>query len=158
MVDLAFEAARDKLASQTNAFESLRTRAAAVLSVAALVTSFSAGLGLVNTAPDQGRLLPQWAQWALLGILLAIGICAFIVLLPTRQWLHGPSARIILKRWEEGGDTRVVKVEVTAAMVEAQSTNSAELGRRSQAYRVAVLLLLAQVLVLAAAVAEFSAS
>jgi hypothetical protein len=156
LIDLAYEAAKDKLASQTSAFESLRTRAAAVLSVAALVTSFSAGLGLVNTDPTQGRLLPQWAQWTLLGILLAIGLCAFIVLLPTRQWLHCPSARIILERWEEGGDTEDVKVEVADAMVEAQRRNSAELGRRSRTYRVAVLLLLAQVLVLAAAVANSS--
>lgn len=160
MVDLAYEAAKDKLASQTSAFESLRTRAAAVLSVAALVTSFSAGLGLVDADPARGRLLPQWAQWALLGILLAIGLCAFIVLLPTRQWLHCPSARIILERWEEGGDTKDVKVDVTDAMVEAQGSNSAELGRRSRTYRMAVLLLLAQVLVLvlAAAVAQSSAT
>ena len=101
--------------------------------------------------------MPARAQWALLGILLAIGLCAFIVLLPTRQWLHGPSARIILKRWEEGRDTQDVMVEVADAMVDAQRKNSTELGRRSRAYRVAVLLLLAQVLVLAAAVAHSSA-
>jgi hypothetical protein len=126
--------------------------------VAALVTSFSAGLGLVDTNPAQGRLLPQWAQWSLLGILLTIGICAFIVLLPTRQWLQGPSARIILERWAEGGDTTDVKVEVTEALVVAQRRNSNELGRRSGAYRMAIVLLLAQVLVLAAAVAHSSAA
>jgi hypothetical protein len=126
--------------------------------VAALVTSFSAGLGMVDTDPTQGRLLPQWAQWALLGILLAVGLCAFIVLLPTRQWLHGPSARIILKRWAEGGETMDVKVEVAQALVDAQRRNSDELGRRSRVYRMAVLLLLAQVLVLAAAVAYSSAT
>jgi hypothetical protein len=158
LVDLAFTAAKDKLSSQTSAFESLRTRAAAILSVAALVTSFSAGLGLVDTSPAQGRLLPAWAQWTLLGILLAIGLCAFVVLLPTRQWMHGPSARIILNGWEEGKDAQDVKVDVTDAMVDAQRQNSAELGRRSRAYRFAVLMLLVQVLVLAAAVAQASAA
>jgi hypothetical protein len=70
------------------------------------VTSFSAGLGLVNADPAQGRLLPEWAQWTLLGMLMAIGLCAFIVLLPTRQWLHGPSARVILERWKDGAETK----------------------------------------------------
>ncbi|GAA2719216.1 hypothetical protein GCM10010315_36750 [Streptomyces luteosporeus] len=49
LIDLAYEAAKAKLESQTSAFESLRTRASGVIAVAALVTSFSAGLGsLVN--------------------------------------------------------------------------------------------------------------
>ncbi|WP_345666408.1 hypothetical protein [Streptomyces venetus] len=51
-----------------------------------------------------------------------------------------------------------MKVDVTDAMVEAQGSNSAELGRRARTYRMAVLLLLAQVLVLAAAVAQPSAN
>jgi hypothetical protein len=46
--------------------------------------------------------------------------------------------------------------EVTAAM-DAQRRNSDELTRRSRAYRMAVILLLGQVLVLAAAVAQSSA-
>ncbi len=50
--------------------------------------------------------------------------------------------------------TKDVKVDVTAAMVDAQRRNSDELTRRSRAYRIAVILLLGQVLVLAAAAAQ----
>ncbi|MEV5440865.1 hypothetical protein AB0K80_33400 [Streptomyces sp. NPDC052682] len=93
----------------------------------------------------------------LLVILLAIGFCVFFVLLPTRSWLHGPSARVILERWKNGANTKVVKADVAAAMVGAQRRNSDELTKRSWAYRVAVVLRLSQVLVLAAAVARSSA-
>ncbi|KOU26228.1 hypothetical protein ADK49_04015 [Streptomyces sp. WM6349] len=106
------------MASQTSAFESLRTRASGILSVAALVTSFSAGLGLVNADPTRGRLLPDWAPWTLLGLLLTLGGCAFLILLPTRQWLHGPSARIIMEMWADGATNTNAKVELTGAMVE----------------------------------------
>jgi hypothetical protein len=93
----------------------------------------------------------------LLGILLVLGSCAFIILMPTRLWLHGPSARIIMEIWSGGEDPRTTKADLVAAMVEAQGRNSTELGRRAQAYRLAVLLLLVQVLTLVAAVAQSSA-
>lgn len=152
LVDLAYEAAKARLASQTSAFESLRTRASGILGVATLVTSFSAGLGLINVDPTTGRLLPAWAPWTLMGLLLAVGWCAFVILLPTRQWSHGPSARIIMEKWAGGAAERDALVFLTGAMVDAQLQNSTELGRRAWAYRVAVLLLLAQVLTLVAAI------
>ncbi|MET9567920.1 hypothetical protein ACFYNW_12660 [Streptomyces virginiae] len=120
------------------------------------MTSFSAGLGLVNADPTQGRLLPDWAPWTLLGLFLALGGCAFLILLPTRQWLHGPSARIIMEMWADGTTDHHAKVELTGAMVDAQRQNSKELGRRSRTYRLAVLLLLAQVLTLVAAIFQSS--
>ncbi|MFJ1607960.1 hypothetical protein ACIOHS_31945 [Streptomyces sp. NPDC088253] len=46
---------------------------------------------------------------------------------------------------------------MTAAMVDAQRRNSEALGRRSLAYRVAVLLLMGQILTLIVAVAQSSA-
>lgn len=48
------------------------------------------------------------------------------------------------------------KVNLTAAMVDAQRRNSAALGRHSPAYRVAVLLLLCQILILVVAIAQSS--
>ncbi|MEV6005638.1 hypothetical protein AB0M29_02405 [Streptomyces sp. NPDC051976] len=120
------------------------------------MTSFSAGLGLVSTDPAHGRLLPVWAPWALFGVLLSLGACSFVILLPTRQWRHGPSARIIMEMWSEGSDTKDAKVDLTAAMVDAQRRNSAALGRHSLAYRVAVLLLLCQILILVVAIAQSS--
>ncbi|WP_159403891.1 hypothetical protein [Streptomyces sp. NRRL S-646] len=158
LVDLAYEAAKAKLASQTSAFESLRTRASGVLGVAALMTSFSTGLGLVHADSAKGGLLPSWTAWALLGILLALGCCAFIILVPTKLWLHGPSARIIMDLWESGAAPTDAKVTVVTALVTAQHRNSKALGRRSWAYRGAVLLLLAEALTLVAAIAESSGS
>lgn len=157
LLDLAYEAAVSRLASQTSALEGLRTRASGLFLVAALVTSFSAGLGLVNTDPGKGSVLPGWAPWVLLGILLVLGFCAFSILMPTPHWVHGPSAGEILKVRQVGPYTEG-KLFVVQAMVAAQTGNSAQLARRALAYRTAVLLLLAEVLVLVAAVAQTRAA
>ncbi|MER6447929.1 hypothetical protein [Streptomyces venezuelae] len=79
-----------------------------------------------------------------------------MILLPTRQWLHGPSARIIMEMWAAGATREEALAALTDAMVDAQLKNTKELGVRSRAYRVAVLLLLAQVLVLVAAITQSS--
>jgi hypothetical protein len=157
LLDLAYEAAVSRLASQTSALEGFRTRASGLFLVAALVTSFSAGLGLVNTDAAKGAVLPVWAPWVLLGILLALGICAFSILLPTPHWVHGPSAGVIL-RVRQAAPYTAGKLFVVNEMVAAQQTNSAQLARRAWAYRTAVLLLLAEVLVLIAAVAQTRAA
>ncbi|WP_158879938.1 MULTISPECIES: hypothetical protein [unclassified Streptomyces] len=75
-----------------------------------------------------------------------------MILLPTRQWMHGPSARIIMEKWADGVARTDALVLLTGAMVDAQTQNSKELGRRARAYRAAVLILLAQVLTLVAAI------
>ncbi|MFF0092664.1 hypothetical protein ACFYSF_22260 [Streptomyces canus] len=154
LLDLAYDAAKSRLASQTAAFEGFRTRASGILAVAALVTSFSAGLGLVNTDSAKGPVLPSWAPWVLLGILLVVGVLAFAILLPTRKWVHGPSAGAILQLREEANTPEQGKLVAVQAMVEAQQRNSQLLTIRAWAYRAAVLCLLFEILVLVAAVAE----
>ncbi|MDX3712600.1 hypothetical protein PV733_27380 [Streptomyces europaeiscabiei] len=154
LLELAYEAAKGRLASQTSALEGFRTRASGILAVAALVTSFSAGLGLINTGSAKGAVLPEWAPWTLLGILLVMGALAFTILLPTRSWVHGPSAGKLMELRENMESEKDAKVFVVNAMVEAQKENSAYLTRRAWAYRAAVLLLLAEILVLVAAVAQ----
>ncbi|GAA2719214.1 hypothetical protein GCM10010315_36740 [Streptomyces luteosporeus] len=63
-----------------------------------------------------------------------------------------------MDKWQGGAHAMDVKVDVIGAMVDAQRRNSRALGRRSRVYRVAVLLLLVQILTLVAAVAESSAA
>ncbi|MFJ2968526.1 hypothetical protein ACIPIC_40455 [Streptomyces collinus] len=155
---LAYDAAKGHLANQTNALEGFRTRASGIFAVAALVTTFSAGLGLVNTDPAKGVVLPWWAPWGLLVLLIVMGVCVFRVLLPTAGWVHGPSAKAILQTRENLESDRELKLAVIEAMVEAQSWNRKELTKRAWAYRVAVLLLLFEILLLIAAVAYARAS
>ncbi|MEE1756792.1 hypothetical protein [Streptomyces sp. SP18CS02] len=62
-----------------------------------------------------------------------------------------------MEMWRDGSDARDAKVSVVAAMVDAQHRNTEALGRRALAYRVAVLLLLGQILILVVAVAQSSA-
>ena len=124
LLDLAYNAAAARLTSQTDAFESLRTRASGILAVAALVTSFASGVGLFSTDPSKGKLLPLWALWTLLGILVVLGCCAISILLPTQNWSHDPSARIILERRTMGEPPVSAKAYVTGEMIKAQRCNS----------------------------------
>jgi hypothetical protein len=153
LLDLAYSAAAERLSSQSATLESYRTRAAGILSVAALVTSFAAGLGMINTDPDNGELLPDWATWALLGILVVIGFCAMSILWPKKTWAFGPSAGVILQQREQGHSPTQVKLHVVQAMVQAQKSNETSLVSRAWAYRAAVVLLLAEVGVLIVALA-----
>ncbi|MFF5968284.1 hypothetical protein ACFY64_32080 [Streptomyces collinus] len=153
LLDLAYEAATNRLASQTAAFEGFRTRASGILAIAALVTSFSAGLGLVNTDPTKGPVLPWWAPWALLLILLLVGAFAFLILMPTKKWVHGPSPGVVLQVRERVETPEEGKLAMVQLLIEDRERNSEELKRRALFYRIAVLLLLVEIAVLVSAVA-----
>jgi hypothetical protein len=55
-LELAYDAAQKKLAMQDTTLGNVRTRANTLLATAALFTSFSAGIGLLNNDPTKGGL------------------------------------------------------------------------------------------------------
>jgi hypothetical protein len=158
ILGLAYDAVTERLNSQSVTLESLRTRATGILSVAALVTAFAAGIGMINTDPDKGKLLPTWAPWTLLGILFVMGWCVMRVLWPYQRWGYGPSASVILQLREAGMSEDAVRHRVTIEMLVARERNEDQLVRRALAYRGAIVLLLAETLVLVSAVAQQSAA
>ncbi|MFI1377229.1 hypothetical protein ACH4UY_35170 [Streptomyces longwoodensis] len=156
LLDLAYDAGVTRLASQTATFEGLRTRASQIFILAALVTSFATGLGLLNTDAKKGPVLPWWGPWALLLVLVAVGWVAFLVLLPTQNWTHGPDPEkiLMLREKAERGDVSIRSAKLCAVqeMVVARGENTNELGKRVCFYRLAVYLLVLEVAVLALAV------
>jgi hypothetical protein len=158
VLELAYDAVTERLKSQSTTLESLRTRATGILSVGALVTSFAAGIGMINTDPAKGDLLPTWAPWVLLGILFVMGYFVMVVLWPYKKWGYGPSGRVILQLRELGKSEDEVREMVTSEMLAARQRNEEQLVMRAWAYRGAVVLLLAETLVLVAAIAQQSAT
>ncbi|MER6557871.1 hypothetical protein ABT300_08900 [Streptomyces sp. NPDC001027] len=154
ILTLAYEALSARLNSQSTTLESLRTRATGILSVAALVTSFAAGIGMINTDPEKGDLLPTWAPWALLGILTVMGYCVMRVLWPYKRWAYGPSGKVIIELWEKNRTENEVREVVAREMVRARDRNEGQVVKRAWYYRGAVVLLLAETLTLVAAIAE----
>lgn len=122
---------------QRDRLEGLRTRAAGLLSVAALIISFAAGIGLFapNTSSSYG--LPAWCLWPLFGVMLFTGFSAFQVLLPTRDdaWTHGPNVTTLLKSGQ--GDGAKALCDETKQMIAASAStgyNARHLEFCGQAY------------------------
>jgi uncharacterized membrane protein YidH (DUF202 family) len=152
---LAYDAATNALKSQDGTFGNIRTRASTVLATAALLTSFAAGLGLINTDRAKGAVLPVPAAWLLLALLLLVGGLVLFVQWPVRVWRYGPSAGVILERRDRGDSEDSIREFVTKKMIDGIGANRAVLTRRQNALRASVFLLLVEVVVLVCALTLF---
>src|SRR3954452_3505216 len=61
VIKLAYEEARAALKEQDATLSNIRNRATGLLAAAAVGTSFAAAVGLLNTDPARGTVLPIWA-------------------------------------------------------------------------------------------------
>ena len=147
---LAYEAARDLLKVQDTTLANIRTRASSLLTFAALITSFSAGLGFINTDRTRGAVLSPVGAWVLLAVLAGIGGFVMYVLWPTKQWNFGPNPFVMIERRELGESEDELRLYVVEAMKTGIVANDTVLTRRQNAFRWAVALLLGEVLALVA--------
>jgi len=146
-LEMAYDAAKDSLKRQDATFTNIRTRSNGLLTVAALVTSFAAGLGLMNTDQNKGAVVPAAGAWALLGILAVIGALVMFVLWPV-QWHFGPGAAEIYSRRKAGEAEDAIREFIVEKMLDGITDNNAALLRRGHAYRLSVMLLFIEVVVL----------
>src|SRR5215208_3361777 len=112
-LELAYDAALQALSQQDVSLGNLRNRATGLLSAAALVTSFAAGLGLLNTDPEKGEVFPVWAGVTLLCILIVIGALTMKILWPV-NYHHGADAKQLMEQKRQGrseDDVREYMVE-----------------------------------------------
>ena len=148
---LAYEAAKDILKNQDTTLGNVRTRASNLLTVAALLTSFSVTLGLINTDPDKGFILPLAASWSLLVVLLLMGALVLFVLWPVRVWHFGPDAQEIFSRARKGQKESDIRSYVVQELITGIAVNQTTLRRKQDAFRWSVIVLLAEVAVLVGA-------
>ncbi|MGK5112741.1 MULTISPECIES: hypothetical protein [unclassified Geodermatophilus] len=146
VAQLAYGEARAALREQDATLANLRNRATALLAAAAVGTSFAAAVGLLNTDPDRGRVFPLWAGWTLLVLVVLVGAGVMVVLWPAPGWKFGPSPDKLLG--SVGTDLGGVLRAATTAMIAAVGSNDGLLKRRMDAYRVSVIMLMAQVALL----------
>lgn len=148
---LAYAAGEQQLAALTSSMESLRTRANNILAATALFVSFAAGIGLLNTDPSKGAVLPTPAKALLLGLIVAVGVLSLLVAWPVKEWVYTTSAAKILKRRESGDDEDAIRKFVIEAMIAGARANRKKLDRKQSAFRWATILLVAEIAVLAIA-------
>jgi hypothetical protein len=115
-----------------------------------LLTSFASGIGLLNTDPTKGRVLPVSGAWLLLIVTGIVGISVIYVLWPAKGWHFGPSAKEIVKQRNDGKSEDATREYIVAKMIEGIDLNFAALARKQKAFRFAAVFLLFEVLILVA--------
>jgi len=147
-LELVYEAATDTLKVQDANLGNARTRANTVLATAALLTSFSTGIGVLNADPARGSVLSPAEAVLLLSVVGILGICVVYVLWPVRQWHFGPSPKVMndlrLSNHTEAG----MREYVVSKMVHGIDENSTNLKKKQWALRAAAVLLVVEVSVL----------
>jgi hypothetical protein len=106
---LAYAEALRAIEAQSGVLESVRSRAATVLSAAALVTAFLGGQALASPSLTNGRIerppLTAWS-WTAISSFAAVVILSLLVLFPYK-WLNQVSATKIMR------DAATVRATVT---------------------------------------------
>jgi len=147
-LQIAYDAAAKFLAQQDTTLSNLRNRTTALVSSAAVATSFAAGLGLINTDPTKGALFPHWAAYAMLVTLLAIGGLSLFILWPVKQFVFGPQSEVILADIRDSKSADEILARSIDQMNEGHERNASGIGSRMRAFRAAAPLLIAEVVVL----------
>jgi hypothetical protein len=137
-LELAYDAAVKLLSVQDATLGNLRNRATGLLSVVALATTFSTGIGIINRDPTKGPIFPDWAAFLLLVILVAIGILSMVILWPIRGWAYGVDPRVILQKREQEKSEDEIRQEITLEVISALTRNQGGIELRSVCYRCGV--------------------
>ena len=150
-LELAYEAAQTKLSLQDGTLSNTRTRASGLLATTALFVSFSAGVGLIGDGSNEGvAAISPYVAGVMLVLVVALGACVVVVLLPAKGWCYVPSAEIILEKTDAGWSESEIRRHVISAMIAGAQSNSKMLVARQKAFRAAVWLLILEVVVLVA--------
>lgn len=147
-LELAYDAAQKRLAMQDATLGNVRTRANNLLATAALFTSFSAGVGLINTDPNKGATLSPCVGSILLALVILLGLSVLVVVWPAKGWHFGASASVILEKIGAGDDEDAIRKHLTEKMIEGAAANHEQLMDKQVAFRVAVVLLVVEVALL----------
>lgn len=155
MADKRFEIASDAgvatLKRQGDTLNSLRNRASAVLSVAALVISVGGGIGFIKTGASHHAALPRWAGFSMLAVVISIGILAVAVQWPVRRWAYGLGPGPVFQLLK-GKDEDELLRHLILLMVEAVEKNERVLRKRIRYYQIATVLLVVEVVIFVLAI------
>jgi hypothetical protein len=138
-LELAYEAAQARLSGQDTTLGNVRSRANNLLATAALLTSFASGIGLLNTDPKKGTVLPATGAWLLLVVTGIVGISVIYVLWPAKGWHFGPSAKEIMKERNAGKSEDAIREYILTKMIEGIAFNLDTLERKQKAFRLAAV-------------------
>ena len=146
---LAYDAAVNELTREDTTLGNLRNRSSSVLTIAALITSFAAGIGFIQTDPTKGITFPNWAAIALLATLAVIVALNIVIMWPI-DFAFGPKASAFLRECEDPAEGPIDR-QMVKRLIESASDNSTKINSRVKLFQVAVFLLGTEVTIILAA-------
>jgi hypothetical protein len=145
----AYDAAVNELTREDTTLGNLRNRAAGVLTIAALITSFAAGIGFIQTDPTKGSTFPNWAAITLLAILVVIVGLNVVIMWPI-PFDFGPSPKGFLLAPEDPALGPIDRTMIDR-LIGSAAKNTTKINSRVKLFQAAVFLLGAEVAVILAA-------
>ena len=145
----AYDAAVNELTREDTTLGNLRNRSSGVLTIAALITSFAAGIGFIQIDPTKGTTFPNWAAIALL-VILGVIVALNIVIMWPIDFAFGPNPEAFLGTCEDPADGPIDR-QMVKRLIECAGDNSAKINRRVKLFQIAVFLLGAEVAIILAA-------
>ncbi|MFD7966723.1 hypothetical protein ACFV5J_38675 [Streptomyces zaomyceticus] len=144
---IAYDAAQHALSQQDSVLANMKNRSMGLITIAALVGSFSSFFGFGKEHP-----LPIWFAIFVVIFILSILGCVTYVLSPNRDWNFGPDPKGILNTQDYEHN---ILWGATKGMVRAMEENTSEIKKRARAFFAGVVLLgFEAVFVVAASISE----
>jgi hypothetical protein len=151
-LELAYDAAKATLSLQDGTIGSIRNRATAMFTAAALAVSFTGTVGLISGDGKVSRAYPLWASMSLLAVMTLMATAVMAIQWPAKRFHFGPSAAVILARLAAGEDEDGIRRFVAEAMVDGAKTNAAAIKVRQRLLRVVVALLWLEIIMIVVAI------
>ncbi|WP_329625962.1 hypothetical protein OG357_38660 (plasmid) [Streptomyces sp. NBC_01255] len=130
---IAYDAAQYALSQQDSVLTNLKNRAMGLITIAALVGSFSSFFGFGKEHP-----LPIWFAICVVTFILLILACVTYVLSPNRDWHFGPDPKGILNAQDY---EHKILWGAAKGMVRAVDDNAVEIKKRVWVFFAGVVLL-----------------
>lgn len=132
-LELAYGAAEKKLSMQDATLASVRTRATNLLAIAALFTSFSAWIGVINIDPTKGSVLGPVAGIGLLTLVVLLGVSVLVVVWPVKVWAFVPWVSKIMQMNESDEGEASIRKTVIERGTESPSRPNRMPGKHPRA-------------------------
>jgi hypothetical protein len=150
--ELAYQEAQRALEDQERTVVELRSRAGTLIAAAAITTSFFGGQALAHHKLDA-------AGWLAIGCFVALGVAVLAILWPRRDWEFAIEPSRFIETYlepEEGDplDVPLIQRDLALHMGASAQLNREQLRRLTTAFRVAAVLLLAEVVAWVVVLAE----
>jgi hypothetical protein len=154
-LDVAFTQSLRGLTEQRARLDNLRTRAATLISAAAIVTSFLGAEALKDTRtgaggqPEADRTLEFWELLAI-AVFLGVGVLCLVILAPkTKGWLFRIDGRRLLKDYidtDNAPDLPALQRQLIAHIEDAHTANEKKLRPLIVCFQIGAVLLALEVL------------